>query len=84
METSTDAPTTGDQLATVDLTVEEIHVDPTFAMDPTTYTETVDATVTPPLSLRAMKEIFMTTQEVHGQLIDKLLTEVAALRANFF
>ena len=84
MEASTSAPTTGDQPATVDPTVEEIHVDPTSVMDPTTDTETVDATVTPPLSLHAMMEIFMTTQEVHGQLIDKLLTEVAALRANFF
>ena len=66
MEASTAAPATGDQLATVDLTVEEIHVDPTFAMDPTTDAKTVDAIVTPPLSLCVMMEIFMTTQAAHG------------------
>ena len=43
----------------------------------------VDPTITPPLSLRAMMESFITTQTAHGQLIDELLTKVATLRADF-
>ena len=35
------------------------------------------------LSLRAMMEIFMTTQTTHEQLLDGLITEVAALRVDF-
>ena len=42
-----------------------------------------DPTVPPPLSLRAMMETFMTTQATHGQLLDGLIAEVAALRAEF-
>ena len=47
--------TFGDQLV-----VEEIVVDPTAAVDPVT-DDTVDPIVTPPLSLRAIMETFMTT-----------------------
>jgi len=36
----------------------------------------------PPPSLRAMMETVMTTQAAHGQLLDGLLVEVAALRAD--
>ena len=36
----------------------------------------------PPPSLRAMMEIVMTTQAVHGQLLDGILAEVATLRAD--
>ena len=42
-----------------------------------------DPTVPPPLSLRAMMETIMTTQAAHGQLLDGLIAEVAALRADF-
>ena len=42
-----------------------------------------DPTVPPPLSLRAMMETFMTTQAAHGQLLDGLIVEVSALRADF-
>ena len=35
------------------------------------------------LSLRAMMEIFITTQTTHEQLLDGLITEVAALRVDF-
>ena len=66
MEASTAAPATGDKLAAVDPTVEEIHVDPTSTMDPTTNAEIADAIVTPPLSLHALMKIFMTTQAAHG------------------
>lgn len=68
-------------VATGDMFVEEIHIDPTTAMD----LDTTDAepTIPPPLSLRAMMETFMMTQATHGQLLDKLLTEVATLRADF-
>ena len=61
---------------------KEIHVDPTTAVDPTGDAETANPTVTP-LSLRAMIETFMSTQATHGQLIDELLTEVTAMRADF-
>ena len=37
----------------------------------------------PPPSLRAMMETFMMTQVAHGQLLDGLIAEVAALRAEF-
>ena len=43
----------------------------------------VDPTITPPFLLLAMMESFMTTQTAHGQLLDELMTEVAALRADF-
>ena len=53
-------------------------------MDPTASdAKTVDPTVTPPLSLQAIMETFMTTQAAYGQLIDELLIEVVALRADF-
>uniref|UniRef100_A0A7N2LH04 Uncharacterized protein n=1 Tax=Quercus lobata TaxID=97700 RepID=A0A7N2LH04_QUELO len=42
-----------------------------------------DPTVPPPLSIRAMMETIMTTQAAHGQLLDGLIAEVAALRADF-
>ena len=59
-----------------DVPAEEIHIDPTAAVD----LDTADAKLTiPPLSLRAMMGTFMMTQATHGQL----LTEVAALRADF-
>ena len=63
--------------------VEEVHVDPTEAVDPSGDDDTVDPTATTPLSLRAMMESFMTTQTAHGQLIDELLTGVAAVRDDF-
>ena len=47
--------TFGDQPA-----VEEIVVDPTATVDPAV-DDTVDPIVTPPLSLRAIMETFMTT-----------------------
>ena len=68
-------------VATRDMFVEEIHIDPTTAMD--LDTTNAKPTVSPPLSLRAMMETFMMTQAAHGQLLDKLLTEVATLRADF-
>ena len=40
---------------------EEVHVDPTAAMDPSGDDYHVDPTVTPPFSLYAMRESFMTT-----------------------
>ena len=42
-----------------------------------------DPIIPSPLSLRAMMETFMTTQAAHGQLLDGLIAEVAALRADF-
>ena len=64
-------------------TAKEVHVDPTAVVDPFGDDDVVDPTVTPPLSLCVMMESFMTTQVTHGQLIDELLTKVAALRADF-
>ena len=52
-------------------------------MDPSSGANDVDPTVTSPLSLRAVMESFMTTQAAHGQLLDELLIEVVALRADF-
>ena len=40
---------------------EEVHVDPTTAMDPSGDDDHVDPMVTPPLSLHAIMESFMTT-----------------------
>ena len=80
-EASTTAPTSSDQPAT-----EEVHADPTVAVDPTSDDDTANptkATITLPLSLCAMMETLMTTQKAHGQLIDELLIEVVALRADF-
>ena len=77
-EASTAALASSDQLA-----AEEVHVDPTAVVDPAGDDDTADPTVTPPFSIRAMMESFMTSQVAHGQLIDELLTEVVALRADF-
>ena len=63
-------------------TAEEAYVDPTVVVDPFGGDD-VDPTITLPFSLRAMMESFMTTQAVHRQLLDKLLTEVVALLADF-
>ena len=63
---------------------EETFVDPTTAVDPTSSgADEVDSTVTPPFSLCAMMQSFMTTQAAHGQLFDELLMKVASLRADF-
>ena len=77
-EAFTTALASGDQP-----TAEEVHVDHIAAMDPIGDDDTVDPTVTPPFSLRAIIESFMTTQVAHEQLIDELLTEVATLRVDF-
>ena len=82
-EVSTVALASGDQRTT-----EEIPMNPTAAMDPTTIVDpttddTINSTVTSPLSLHAMMKTFMTTQAAHGQLINELLIVVAALRVDF-
>ena len=41
---------------------EEVHVDPTSAVDPTGDNDTTDSTITLPFSLYAIMESFMTTQ----------------------
>ena len=46
-------------------TTEEIHVDPTIAVDPYA-DDTTDPIVASLLSLHAMMETFMTTQATHG------------------
>ena len=46
-------------------------------------TSDAEPTVPPPLSLRAMMESFITTQAAHGQLLNELVTKVAALRVDF-
>ena len=76
-EASTIALAFGDQPTT-----EEIHVDPTAAVDPYA-DDTADPIVTSPLSLHGIMETFMSTQAAHGQLIDELLAEVAILRVYF-
>ena len=45
---------------TGDMSVKEIHIDPTTAMDPNT-TDVEPTVPPPPLSLRVMMEIFMMT-----------------------
>ena len=70
---------------------EEIPFDPTIAVtkdvvdvdEVDVETGDVEPTIPPPLSLRAMMESFITTQVTHRQLLDELITEVAALRADF-
>ena len=70
---------------------EEIPFDPTTAVtkddvdvdEVDVETGDVEPTIPPPLSLRAMMESFITTQVTHRQLLDELITEVAALRADF-
>ena len=45
VEASTAAPTTSDQLATMDPTIEDIYVDPTTTMNPTADIKTDDPTI---------------------------------------
>ena len=72
-----------------DVHAEQSLVDPTAAVADIgddgvhAHSTVANPTVPPPLSLRAMMETFMKTQEAHGQLLDGLITEVAALRAEF-
>ena len=49
---------------TGDMFVEDIHIDPTTAMD--LHTTDAEPTVPPPLSLLNMMETFMMTQAAHG------------------
>ena len=77
-EATTTAPISGAMSA-----IEETFMDPITAMDPSSVAEDVDPTVTPPLSLCATMESFMTTQAAHRQLLDELLIEVASLQADF-
>ena len=59
-------------------------MDPIVAVDPAgDDDETTDPTITPPFSLRATMESFMTIQAAHRQLLDELITKLAALIANF-
>ena len=67
-EASSTAPTSGAMPTT-----DEVHVDPTTIMDPFSDDDAVDPIVTPPLSLRAMMNSFMTTQAAYGQLLNELL-----------
>ena len=73
----------------VQSTTEESPIDPTVAVaddgDDEVHVDSAAAepTIPPPPSLRAMMETFMTTQAAHGQLLDGLIAEVAALRAKF-
>ena len=62
---------------------EETFEDLTIVVDPSGGADNADPTVTPPFSLHAMMESFVTTQATHGQLLDELFTEVASLRADF-
>ena len=64
-EASTTALASGDMPAT-----EELHVNPTIAMDPSGDEDAVDLIVTPLLSLRTMMESFFTTQVA---MMDSLL-----------
>ena len=76
-EVSTAALASGDQPTT-----KEIPMNPTAVVDPTA-NDTINSTITSPLSLHAMMKTFMTTQAAHGQLINELLIVVAALRVDF-
>ena len=77
------------QSTTGDIHAEESLVDPTAVIaddsDDGVHADSVavEPTVPPPLSLCAMMETFMTTQAAHGQLLDELIAEVAALRVDF-
>ena len=71
---------------------KEIHFDPTTVVaDDGVDEEDLDAdgaqpaasSVPPCLSLKSMMETFMTTQTAHEQLLDELLTKVAALTIDF-
>ena len=71
------------------MAVEEILVNPTAVVAKDDVDEVdveigdAEPTIPPPFSLHATMETFMTTQVAHGQLLDELITEVIALRANF-
>lgn len=76
----------------MDPPTKEIHFDPTFVVADDDVDEVNidigDAKPTvlhvpPCLSLRAMVETFMTTQAARGQFLDELISNVAALRADF-
>ena len=77
------------QSTTGDIHAEESPVDPTAVVvddsDDGVHADSIAAepTVPPPLSLRAMMETFMTAQAAHGQLLDGLIAEIAALRVDF-
>nr|POF09121.1 hypothetical protein CFP56_56781 [Quercus suber] len=77
------------QSSTGDVHAEESPIDPTVAVasdgDDEVHVDSAAAepTIPPPRSLRAMMETVMTTQAAHGQLLDGLIAEVAALRAEF-
>ena len=59
-------------------------MDPTVAVDPAgDDDETTDPTITPPFSLRATMESFMTIQAAHRQLLDELITKLATLIEKF-
>ena len=64
VEASTAAPAFGDQPAAID-PAKEIHVDPIAIVDPAGDAKTIDPIFTPPLSLYAMMETFMTTKAAH-------------------
>ena len=60
-----------------------MHGDPTVVVAKVDVDTAVAAyTSPPPRSLRAMMETVMATQATHGQLLDGLLVEVAALRVD--
>ena len=73
----------------MDPLAEEIHFDPTIVVadddvdEVNIDTSDVEPVVPPCLSLHAMMETFMTAQAAYGQLFDKLISNVAALRADF-
>nr|POF24513.1 hypothetical protein CFP56_55784 [Quercus suber] len=68
---------------------EDMHGDPTADVgqdgDDEVDVDTAATALTGPSppSLRAMMETFMMTQATHGQLLDELIAEVVALRAEF-
>ena len=68
---------------------EEIPIDPIAVVakdnvdEVEVKTSDAEPTVPFPLSLHAMMETFMITQVADGQLLDELITKVAALRADF-
>ena len=64
-----------DPMATVSDGVDEVDLDTDGA-------QTANPSIPPCLSLSSMMETFMTTQAAHEQLLDELLTEVAALKTN--
>ena len=75
----------------MDPPAEEIHFDPTFVVVDGVDEVNIDTSDVKPtvplvpscLSLHAMMETFMTTQAARGQLLDELISNVVALRADF-